>query len=76
MGDSGAEGPSAAGDGEQAAGSLTPDADGTDSGSLLGSVQSSALLLLDIMGLMMDSCIQYCTVKYTKAQPLVEHACT
>ena len=76
MGDSRAEGSSATGDGGQAAVSLTPDADGTDSGSLLGSNQSSPLLLLDIMGLMMHDCIQYCTLKSTKPQPPVEHART
>ena len=35
VGDSRAEGPSATGDGGQAKGSLTPDADGMGSGSLL-----------------------------------------
>ena len=38
MGDGGAEGSSAIGDGGQAAVSLTPDVDGTGSGSLLESI--------------------------------------
>ena len=50
VGDGGAEGSSAIGDGGQAAVSLTPDVDGTGSGSLLGSVLST-LLLLDILDL-------------------------
>ena len=57
MGDSRAEGLSATGDGGQAAVSVTPDADGTGSGSLLGTNQSSTLLLPDIVGLMMHGCI-------------------
>ena len=48
VGDGGAEGSSAIGDGGQAAVSLTPDVDGTGSGSLLDSVLST-LLLLDIL---------------------------
>ena len=43
MGDGRAEGSSAIGDGGQAAISLTPDVDGTDSGSLLDSVLSALL---------------------------------
>ena len=43
MGDGRAEGSSAIGDGEQAAISLTPDVDGTGSGSLLDSVLSTFL---------------------------------
>ena len=43
MGDGGAEGWSAIGDGGQAAISLTPDADGTGSGSLLDSILSTQL---------------------------------
>ena len=50
VGDGGAEGSSAIGDGGQAAVSLTPDVDGTGSGSLLDSVLST-LLLLDILDL-------------------------
>ena len=47
-------------DGGQAATSLTPDADGTGSGLEIKILYS----------------IQYCTVKYTEAQPLVEDART
>ena len=43
MGDGRAEGSSAIGDGGQAAISLTPDVDGTGSGSLLDSILSSLL---------------------------------
>ena len=43
MGDSRAEGLSAIGDGRQAASSLTPDIDGTGSGSLLDSILSTLL---------------------------------
>ena len=43
MGEGGAEGLSAVGDGGQAAISLMPDADGTGSGSLLDSVLSTLL---------------------------------
>ena len=43
MGDGGTEGSSAIGDGEQAAISLTPDVDGTGSGSLLDSVLATLL---------------------------------
>ena len=43
MGDGRAEGSSAIGDGEQAAISLTPDIDGTGSGSLLDSVLCTLL---------------------------------
>ena len=40
MGDGGAEGSSAIGDGRQVAVSFTPDVDGTGSGSLLDSILS------------------------------------
>ena len=50
MGDGRAEGSSAIGDGGQAAISLTPDIDGTGSGSLLDS-SLSVLLLPDTLGL-------------------------
>ena len=43
MGDATAEGSSAIGDGGQAAISLTPDVDGTGSGSLLDSILSTLL---------------------------------
>ena len=43
MGDGSAEGSSAVGDGGQAAISLSPDVDGTDSGSLLDSILSTIL---------------------------------
>ena len=43
MGDGRAEGSSAIGDGGQAAIALTPDVDGTDSGSLLDSILSTLL---------------------------------
>ena len=43
MGDGRAEGSSAIGDGGQAAISLTPDGDGTGSGSLLDSILSALL---------------------------------
>ena len=43
MGDGRAEGSSAIGDGGQAAISLTPDVDGTGSGSLLDSILSTLL---------------------------------
>ena len=43
MGDGRAEGPSAIGDGGQAAVSLMPDVDGTGSGSLLDSILSTLL---------------------------------
>ena len=43
MGDGGAEGSSAIGDGKHAAILLMPDIDGTGSGSLLDSVQSTFL---------------------------------
>ena len=43
MGGGRAEGSSAVGDGGQAAISLTPDVDGTGSGSLLGSILSALL---------------------------------
>ena len=43
MGDSRADGSSAIGDGGQAAVSLTPDTDGTSSGSLLDSILSTLL---------------------------------
>ena len=43
MGDGGAEGPSAIGDRGQTAISLTPDVDGTGSGSLLDSIPSILL---------------------------------
>ena len=43
MGDGRAEGSSAIGDGGKAAISLTPDVDGTGSGSLLGSILSTLL---------------------------------
>ena len=43
MGDGRAEGSSATGDGGQAAVSLTPDVDGTGSGSLLDSILSTLL---------------------------------
>ena len=61
MGDGRAEGSSAIGDARQAAISLTPDVDGTGSG-----------LKIKIL----YYCTLYSTVKYTKAQPLVEDACT
>ena len=50
MGDGRAEGLSAIGDGGKATISLTPDVDGTGSGSLLDSILS-ALLLWDILNL-------------------------
>ena len=50
VGDGRDEGSSAIGDGGQAAISLTPDVDGTGSGSLLDSILVN-LLLLDILGL-------------------------
>ena len=43
MGDGGAEGSSAVGDGGQAAISLSPDVDGTDSGSLPDSILTTLL---------------------------------
>ena len=43
-GDGSAEGPSAIGDGGPAATSLMPDADGTGSGSLLGSILPTLLM--------------------------------
>ena len=67
MGDGRAEGSSAIGDGGQAAISLTPDMDGTGCGSLLNSILSIKILYY---------CTLYSSVKYTKAQPLVEDACT
>ena len=50
MGDGRAEGSSAIGDREQAAISLTPDVDGTGSGSVMDSILPT-FLLLDILGL-------------------------
>ena len=49
MGDGRAEGLSATGDGGQAAISLTPDIDGTGSGSLLDSVLSTLLKIDPVM---------------------------
>ena len=49
MGDGGTEGSSAIGDGEQAAISLTPDVDGTGSGSLLDSTLSTLLKKYPVM---------------------------
>ena len=67
MGDGRAEASSAIGDGGPAAMSLTPDADGTGSGSLLDSILSIKILYY---------CTLYSTVKYTKAQVLVDDART
>ena len=73
MGDGRAEGSSALGDGGQAAMSLTPDTDGTGSGSLLDSILSTFLKKRSSDTVLLYS-VQYCTVKYTKAPPLVEDA--
>ena len=88
MGDGRAEGSSATGDGGQAGVSLMPDNDGTGSGSLLDSVQSTLLTkrssdvcvppVMSGLGvkILYYHTLQYCTVKYRKAQPFTEHACT
>ena len=49
VGDGGAEGSSAVGDGKHAAVLLTPDIDGTGSGSLLDSIQSTFLKNYPVM---------------------------
>ena len=75
MGDGAAEGSSTIGDRGQAASSLTSDSDGTGSGSSLDSLVypfASGAPGLEIN--ILSYPVQYCTGKYTKAQPLAEDA--
>ena len=81
MGDGVAEGSSAMGDGGQAAISLTSDVDGTGSDSVLDPALSALLKKWssDVwvhpgLEIKILCSTQYCTVRHTKAQPLIEGA--